>query len=110
MSTITTSSKTGLTPLGVLALLVFAAIVVAAFAGCSAFPSIEAEHWVHDGNYGAVTTHYEASGIKRTPDGRLQVDTYSGSVKVLGGYGVSDTVKGLVIPTGSKPTVTNPTQ
>lgn len=93
--------KTGLTPLGAVFLFAFGILVLAA-CGCASFPKVEAAKWVHEGNYGPVTTHYEATGITRAPDGALNVKTYSGHIKVLGGYGISDTIEGLVVPAATR--------
>lgn len=90
-------NRTGLTPLGVVAMVVLVCMVLVAFSGCMGLPTGAADRWVHDGNYGFVTTHYEAGKVASQPDGTLKVGTYSGSVKVLGGYGVSDTVENLVV-------------
>lgn len=87
----------------------FVLIAVALLAtGCAApFPNLTAEHWIHQGSYGPVTTNYEATHIVKNEDGSLTVATYSGSIKVLGGYGVSDTVSGLKL--SAKQAEGNPT-
>lgn len=75
---------------------------------CASYPPAAAGSWVHDGNYGPVTTHYEAKDIKASVDGtKLSVGTYSGHIKVLGGYGISDTITDLVI--SAKPSKVVPT-
>jgi hypothetical protein len=76
-------------------------LLLIALTGCRAFPNLEADHWVHDGHYGVATTHYEATAVKKQPDGNLHVGTYTGSVTVLGGYGVADTIQGLTITPGA---------
>lgn len=72
-------------------------------AGCAAYPPVACESWVHEGRYGPVTTHYEAKAVSVRPnDGALEIGAYHGSVTVLGGYGVTDTLTSLVVPTKAK--------
>ncbi len=82
-------------------LLLLAGLV--ALSGCANIPSGEFKDWTHEGNYGLFSTHYEAHGAKKQPDGRIVVDSYTGSVKIAGGYGPSDTITGLVIDPAVKP-------
>lgn len=79
-----------------LALLILAAVALLA-GGCRSFPNLACDSWHHEGNYGPVTTQYDAKNVRRQEDGSLRVETYSGNIKVLGGYGVTDTVQGLVL-------------
>src|SRR6478609_7126900 len=65
--------------------------------GCSSFPNVACDSWKHEGNYGPVTTHYDAKNVVRQEDGSLKIEEYNGAVKVLGGYGMSDTIRGLVL-------------
>lgn len=86
---------------------VFLASIALLFAGCSSaskIPGVSFDSWTHDGNYGAFTTHVEAHGAHKDADGKLHVESYTGSMKVMGGYGPSDTITGLVIdPKDTKP-------
>ncbi len=94
-------------------LLTFALLLAALLAtGCQQFPNLACASWHHEGNYGPVTTQYDAKNVMRLEDGSLRVETYSGNVKVLGGYGVTDTIQGLVLsPAQAKtPVPVNPTQ
>lgn len=83
-------------------------VISLAFVGCRQLPDLQAEHWVHDGHYGPVATHYEANQVNPQPDGAVRIDSYTGSITVLGGYGVSDTVKGLVYKPSPTPTAPVP--
>lgn len=93
-------------------LLFLALLIVALCSGCQQFPNVACASWHHEGNYGPVTTQYDAKNVQRQEDGSLKVETYSGNVKVLGGYGVTDTISGLVLsPAQAKvPAPVNPTQ
>lgn len=82
-------------------LLILAALV--GLSGCANIPSGEFKDWTHDGNYGVFTSHYEARGAKKRDDGKIVVDSYTGSIKFAGGYGPSDTLTGLVIDPKVKP-------
>lgn len=79
------------------------AALLASCAGCRSFPNVEATRWVHDGHYGAFTTHYEASDITKLPSGQLRVGTWHGTVTIMGGYGVEDTITGLIITQKDEP-------
>lgn len=73
------------------------ALLCLAFAGCASYPPGACDSWTHEGRYGAVATHYEAKDVKA--DGAtLKIGQWHGSVTFLGGYGISDTVTGLVVP------------
>lgn len=78
-------------------LLVILIFAIALLSGCRSFPTIACESWHHEGNYGFVTTQYDAKNVVKLSDGSLRVETYSGNVKVAGGYGVTDTITGLVL-------------
>lgn len=92
-------NKSGITVQGWVAFALFLVVCLACLflTGCRSFPNVEADHWTHDGHYGAFTTHYQADNIRRLPSGALKVETYTGTVTIMGGYGVSDTITGLVI-------------
>ena len=75
----------------------FGLLCLGGLTGCANIPSGEFQDWTHDGNYGVFTSHYEAHGAKKQSDGKVVIDSYTGSIKVAGGYGPSDTIKGLVI-------------
>lgn len=77
-------------------------LLVLLVSGCRNFPNVEAKRWVHDGHYGAFTTHYEADDIVRLPSGQLKAGTWHGTVTIMGGYGVEDTITGLVITPNAK--------
>lgn len=85
-----------------------AASILLGNAGCRSFPNLKADHWVHQGNYGVATTHYEATSVKKQQDGNFHIGTYTGTVTILGGYGVSDTINGLTITPAATPVT--PTQ
>lgn len=78
---------------------IFCALALLALTGCKSLPpGVAFKTWTHDGNYGPVTTHYEATNASKDPaTGKIVVEHYAGHMKVLGGYGVSDTIEGLVI-------------
>lgn len=79
--------------------------------GCAQFPNVACESWHHEGNYGPVTTQYDAKQVTRQEDGSLRIASYTGNVKVLGGYGVTDTVQGLVLsPAAAKQPAVTPTK
>ena len=80
-----------------LLILALGALLASGCASVQKFPDIACARWVHDGNYGATTTHYEATGVTKDDDGTVRISAYTGHVKVMGGYGVSDTIEGLVI-------------
>lgn len=81
----------------------FLACFLASLAGCASYPPVACESWTHEGHYGPVTTHYEAKAVTVRPsDGSLVIGAYSGAVTVLGGYGVTDTLTNLVVPTKTK--------
>lgn len=65
--------------------------------GCAQFPGITCDHWQHQGSYGVFATEYEATGVVKLADGSVRIKSYSGNVKVLGGYGVTDTVSDLIL-------------
>lgn len=88
--------------------LLFAVLCAALFAlvlttGCANIPSGEFKDWTHDGNYGVFTSHYEAHGAVKQADGKIVVASYTGNIKVAGGYGPSDTITGLVIDPKAPP-------
>ncbi len=72
-------------------------LAVLLLAGCTSFPPVACDSWVHDGHYGPVTTHYEAHAVTSQGDS-LKIGTYTGAVTVIGGYGVSDTITNLTVP------------
>lgn len=74
-----------------------AVLALLILSGCSSFPNVACESWTHEGNYGPVTTHYDAKNVVRQEDGSLKIEQYTGAVKVLGGYGMTDTVRGLIL-------------
>lgn len=87
--------------------LVIASIALA-FSGCSTaqiakIPNASFGSWTHDGNYGVFSTHVEAHGASKAPDGTIHINAYTGNLKVMGGYGPSDTITDLIIIPGPAP-------
>ncbi len=81
-----------------------------ALSGCSSLkniPGVEFGSWTHDGNYGVFTTHVEASGATKDAEGKIHLKSYSGHLKVAGGYGPSDTITDLVIDPNKQAPVVN---
>lgn len=74
-----------------------------ALTGCSNIPNGEFKDWSHDGNYGIFTSHYEAHNAKKREDGKIVVGSYTGSIKVAGGYGPHDSITELVIDPKTPP-------
>lgn len=72
-------------------------IAALALSGCRSFPNVEAKRWEHKGRYGVFSTRYEASDIVEQPSGKLKVGMWHGTVEIMGGYGVEDTITDLVI-------------
>ena len=84
-------------------LLILALALGLGLVGCSNIPNGEFTNWTHDGNYGVFTSHYEAHNAVKQSDGKIIVGSYTGSIKVAGGYGPSDTITGLVIDPKTPP-------
>lgn len=81
-----------------------AAIAALTLAGCSSIPNGEFTSWTHDGNYAVFATHYEAHNAVKQADGKVMIGAYTGSIKVMGGYGPSDTITNLVVDPKVVPT------
>ena len=76
--------------------------------GCSTaqiskIPNASFGSWTHDGNYGVFSTHVEAHDASKSPDGTIHINAYTGSLKVMGGFGPSDTITDLIILPGAAP-------